>query len=149
MRLFEERFEDAIEILRGVVETDRDYPAARYELARALACAERFGEALDVLAGFDGDERWHQVRALEILCRARDRNRRLQAFPDLSGLPPYQRAVALVGFNRADDAIEALQNAIVEDDPWIVFVRADPLLASLRGRFGYRTVAERVRSAVA
>ena len=149
VRQFEGRFEDAIEILRAVVDTDRDYPAARYELARALTCAERYGEALDVLANFGGDERWHQVRALEIRCRAADRSARLKAFPDLSGLPPYQRAVALVGFNRSDDAIEALQEAIRLDDPWVVFVRSDPLLASLRGRFGYRMVADRVRSAVA
>ncbi len=149
-RDFEGRFDDAVEILSGVVETDPDYPAARYELARALTCADRHAEVLTALEGFAGDQRWPQVRALEIRARARDGGRRAPALPaDLDGLPPYQRAVALVGLGRSDDAIEALQQAIVEDDPWIVFVRTDPLLTSLRGRFGYRSVAEQVRSAVA
>jgi len=149
-RDFEGRFDDAVDILSGVVETDPDYPAARYELARALTCAERHAEALTALEGFADDQRWPQVRALEVRVRARVSGRRPQAFPiDLAGLPPYQRAVALAGLGRSDDAIEALQQAIVDDDPWVVFVRTDPLLASLRGRFGYRAVAERVRSAVA
>jgi tetratricopeptide (TPR) repeat protein len=150
VRNFEGRFDEAIEVLTGIVETDRDYQVARYELARALCCAERNTEALAALEGFGGDRRWPQVRALEIRCRARERGRKLQPFlVDLTGMPPYQRAVALVGLGRADEAIEALQQAIAEDDPWIVFVRTDPLLTSLRSRFGYRTIAERVRSAVA
>ncbi|MDB5094497.1 MAG: transcriptional regulator, CadC [Candidatus Eremiobacteraeota bacterium] len=149
-RCFEGRFDDAIEILGGVVETDPDYPAARYELARALTCAERYAGVLAALEGFGGDDRWPQVRALQIRARARDGGRAPQEFPvELDGLPSYQRAVALVGLGRSDEAIEALQQAIVDDDPWIVFVRTDPLLASLRGRFGYRAVAEQVRSAVA
>ncbi len=148
-RRFEGRFDDAIEILSGVIEVDRDYPIARYELAAALFCAERYADARDALASFGPDERWPQVSALDVACRARDRACGFNGFPDLDALPPYQRAIALVAMDRTDEAIEALQNAIAEGDPWVVFVRTDPLLAPLRGRFGYRSVAEGVRTAVA
>lgn len=148
-RTFEGRGDEAIQILAGVVETDPDYPAARYELARALACADRNADALAALAMFVTGARWPQVRALELRCRAREQGRASQTFVDVQGLPPYQRAVALAGMDRADEAIAALHDAVDTGDPWVVFLRTDPLLAPLRERFTYRTIAQSIHGEVA
>ncbi|HEY4440396.1 MAG TPA: tetratricopeptide repeat protein [Candidatus Elarobacter sp.] len=149
VRTFEGRYDDAITLLRGVVETDAGYAVARYELARALTCAERYDAALEILDGFGGDARWHHVTALTVRCRAARDGRNVHPLAELAALPPYQRAVALIGLARYDEAIDALHLAIFEGDPWVVFVRTDPLLAALHRRFGFRAVAESVRRTTA
>ncbi|HLA76650.1 MAG TPA: winged helix-turn-helix domain-containing protein [Vicinamibacteria bacterium] len=101
-------FQEAEAALRRAVELTEGSPFLRAVLAWSLAEAGRGGEARAELAALDG--------------------------PDTGYASPYQRATVLSALGDADAAMAALEQAAEARDPWLVWLRVDPMLAALRHR---------------
>ena len=127
--LNEGQLDEAVEAYRKCAELDPDNPATIFSLAEALLEAEQFGEAIGLYQGIlDQPDIEESLQAETYLGLAEAQNsageyaaalvtseKLLEEYPEESmGL--YQRATALDGLGRYEEAIEAYINSL-ENDP--------------------------------
>lgn len=113
------RMDEAAAAIRRSAELADDIPLLRAVLARAEALAGRPDEARRILAALEGDP---------------------------SGARPsdYQRAAAEVALGDPDAALGRLERAAEAREPWMVWIKVDPMLASLRGYPRFEALVARV-----
>jgi DNA-binding winged helix-turn-helix (wHTH) protein/tetratricopeptide (TPR) repeat protein len=109
----------ATRALSRAVQLSGDGIVMRAQLAFALAQAGRPGEARDLLAGLE----------------------RLESTAFVS---PYHLGVVRLALGEPEAALDGLERAGEERDPWIVFVKADSALAGLHGERRFESLAARV-----
>jgi tetratricopeptide (TPR) repeat protein len=140
---FADRFDEAVVMLRSVVETDPEFAAARYHVAASLACAGEYADALTYLDANREFASWQQFRALRYRCRLATGAAVLQS--DLADLEPYLRAVAVLGSGDLEAGRAALASANAADCTWLPLLRGDPLLRELRGFPEFRQLTAAVK----
>jgi tetratricopeptide (TPR) repeat protein len=112
------RLDDSVTSLRRAAALAEDNPILSAVLARAEALAGRPGEARAILAALDVDG---------------------------GGTPSeYQRAAAEVALGDHDEAMRRLEAAAAAREPWVVWLRVDPMLRDLRTDPRYQSLLQRV-----
>ena len=111
------RGEESAETLRRAATLAGEGPMLRAVLARAEALAGRSGEARRILDSLDGGG-----------AHASD----------------YQRAAAEAALGETDAALGHLEAAAASREPWMVWIRADPMLAALRAEPRFAALVVRV-----
>jgi DNA-binding winged helix-turn-helix (wHTH) protein/tetratricopeptide (TPR) repeat protein len=133
-----------LEQMRRTVELDPGQFLGHWGLGLALQHKGRPEEALGehrlALEQLGGSALMKAVlaRSLAVSGRA-DEARAALAEIEASGyLSPYQRATVHVALGERDAALACLERAAEDRDPWLVWVKVDPMLDALRGdsRFG-------------
>jgi DNA-binding winged helix-turn-helix (wHTH) protein/tetratricopeptide (TPR) repeat protein len=109
------RFQEAVGEIRHALDLGDSPPFLRPVLARSLAAASGADEARAILAESSG----HALA--------------------------YMRATVHVALGERERALELLQRACDERDPWVVTLAVDPLLRPLRGDAAFEALVERVR----
>jgi DNA-binding winged helix-turn-helix (wHTH) protein/tetratricopeptide (TPR) repeat protein len=111
--------ERAVEAMRRAVELSDDGIVMRAQLAWALARSARPAEARSLLAG-------------------------LEALGTQAYVSRYHLAVVRLALGEREAALDDLEGAATERDPWVVFLKADSALAELRGEPRFDTLTARV-----
>jgi len=68
----------------------------------------------------------------------------------LAGLPSerhavqFSRAVVLAGLNQGEPALDALERAYTEKNPWLYLLKIAPWFDAIRGQPRYRALVERL-----
>jgi TolB-like protein/Tfp pilus assembly protein PilF len=113
------RHDGAVASLQKAVEHSAGGTVMRCELARALAVAGRAGEARSLLD-------------------------QIVAETATMYLSPYQRAKVLAALGDTDGALQQIEQAAEDRDPWVALLAVDPSLGSLRDAPRFQRVASRV-----
>jgi DNA-binding winged helix-turn-helix (wHTH) protein/Tfp pilus assembly protein PilF len=151
--IFRRRFDEAAELLHGVLDVDPQYVHARYYLAMALQLAGRYAEALAVVTGALPDGYEQQLLALRgyLLARlgrrdeARACERELRALATGGRfLSSYNTALLALGLGERDAAFAELDAGLAARDPWTVFVLEHPQFDELRRSARFAALARRI-----
>jgi eukaryotic-like serine/threonine-protein kinase len=134
--------DQAIEQLQKTLELDPEYPLAHLFLAlaynqkglheQAIAELERYSNKPDsrtifkAALGFVDGQSGRKDEAVSILNELEKRSTTNEY------LSPFQIALIYVGLGKKDKAIESLQTAERERDPFLMYIRVDPNFDSLR-----------------
>jgi DNA-binding winged helix-turn-helix (wHTH) protein/tetratricopeptide (TPR) repeat protein len=85
------------------------------------------------------------ARSLALAGRAEEARRTLdEALEAAPNLSPYQQATVHVALRRSARALDALERAGEERDPWLVWIKVDPMLDPLRAQPRLRRLLARV-----
>jgi tetratricopeptide (TPR) repeat protein len=112
------RYEEAIAALLKALEAE-GHPATVAGLGHVLALAGRKSEATGMLD-------------------------RLEKTSRQSHVSPYWFALVHEGLNDKAASLDALDQAYVQQDVWLVWLKADPRLDGLRGEWGFQELLRRV-----
>ena len=139
-------YDMAIERCRRTSELDPQYLPAQRLMAAAYLQLERTNDALELLQAVHAAAP-HDAIAIAWLAHAKavtgDRDGaldRLAHWHKLDGaryLSPYHLAIAYTGLGDADQALAELQRAVVEGDPALGCIAAEPRFEPLRGDSRY------------
>ena len=124
----------------------------RWSLGMAYANQGRFEEAIREheraleLSGGVGAMRASLAWSLARAGRAADARAALEAGGDslLGAVSPYQRVAAEVALGDHAAALGSLERALEARDPWVVWVKVDPMLAPLHADARFQAVLARV-----
>jgi len=151
---YNNRYDQAIAQLRGVLEKDNGFVLAHLWLGRALQEAGSSNDALAHYAFVEGKARAWPVaiaaRAFTLGRAGRERDA-TAAIDELDMLArsrfvtAYGMALANVGLGRVDDAFQWLERAFDERSHWLVWLRLDPRFDSLRRDPRFAALLERMR----
>ena len=147
------RYEQAIKQFRGTLEIEPGYQIARYYLASALVHAGRPEAAVSEFETMVAASPMQQAIALLGYCYAvsgRDEEARgmLSRLDELERhrfVAAYVRAFVHLGLGERDRALEQLERAYDEHEPWVVFLNVDPFFRGLRGEPRYERLLERLQ----
>ena len=114
-----DRKEESVASIRRAIALAEDSPLLTAVLARSEALAGRHDEARRILAAMEAD--------------------RSAARPS-----DYQRAAAEVALGDPDAALDRLEQGADAREPWMVWIKVDPMLAPLRGTPRFEALAARV-----
>ena len=148
-----EEYEQGLLVARRAVELRAEHFLGHWRLGVALARLGRHDEAVTAL-----------MRAVEraaggtvMLCElgwglavagrhdeAKALLARLESAAAKAYVSPYGRAKILVALGHRQDALDKLEQAAEERDPWVTLVGADHGLAALRGEPRFAALAQRV-----
>ncbi|HEY0615611.1 MAG TPA: winged helix-turn-helix domain-containing protein [Candidatus Elarobacter sp.] len=139
--IFRRRFGEAAELLRAVLDVDRDDVHARYYLAMALQLDGRYAEALSLTGGALPDGYEQQLLALRgyLLARLDRRDEARACETALRALASrgrfvssYNTALLALGHGDLDGALVRVRAGLAARDPWSVFVFEHPQFDELR-----------------
>ena len=135
------RYEDAATALRNAVEMDNNFPSPHWNLGLVYAQQKDFVAAIRELQKadtlFQGDPlvlgalgytyagSGDSIRARMVLLRLENQARQQYVDPDAF-------ALVYVGMGNKDKAFEWLRRAIDDRQGWVTFIKAEPILDSLR-----------------
>ncbi|HZM51146.1 MAG TPA: winged helix-turn-helix domain-containing protein [Vicinamibacteria bacterium] len=71
---------------------------------------------------------------------------RLESATGKTYVSPYERAKILVALGRREEALDKLEQAAEDRDPWVTFLGTDEALSSLRGEPRYSALAQRLKA---
>jgi TolB-like protein/Flp pilus assembly protein TadD len=131
--LYAGRAAESAAILQQVIEEHPDYPALRFELARALLVQGKPAEAAKAYEE-ETSATWRMLGApvaYHITHRDAEARAALNQLLQNSAGSEFQVAEAYAVFNEPDRAFEWLENARQRHDAGLMYVRRDPLLATL------------------
>lgn len=147
--------DQAIEQLRKTLELDPDLPLAHVFLALswnkkglhqpAMAELERIANRPDSRAifkatlGFVYGQSGREAQALSILSAL------IGSTSPTHHVSPFHIALVYVGLGKKDQAIEWLEKARTEHDPFLVYIKTDPNFDSLRGEARFQAFLQRMR----
>ena len=143
--------ESALRQQRRTVELDPHQFLGRWALGTALQNVGRHDDAafehrlaLDLASGADF-MRPVLARSLALAGRAGEARALLAGVAPPTSLSAYQVATVHLALGETEPALEMLEAACAEHDPWAVLLPLDPMLASLRGDPRAMALARRVR----
>lgn len=124
----------------------------RWSLGMAYANLGRFDEAICEheraveLSGGIGTLRASVARTLAQVGRKEEARAVLAARPasPIGTISPYARVSVLVALGDENGALGALERAAKQHDPWIIWMKVDPMLAPLRGHPRFEAVLRQV-----
>lgn len=134
-------YEEAIERCRRTIDLDPQYLPAQRLIGAAYLQAGRTQDALDVLEAAHAAAP-HSPIVIAWLAHARatagdrtgaaDRLARWHRLDRTWYLPPYHLALAHVGLGDADAAFAALEQAVADSDPALVYLAVEPRFEPIR-----------------
>jgi tetratricopeptide (TPR) repeat protein len=71
---------------------------------------------------------------------------RLESATGKTYVSPYERAKILVALGRREEALQKLEQAAEDRDPWVTFLGADEALSPLRGEPRFSALAQRLKA---
>ena len=134
------RYDQAIEQFRRTLELDLTFPLAHVLLGQAYAQKGMFEEALVELHRARELDDTPRVRAIlgytfAVAGRGSEAAKILSELQELAShkyVSPYFRALICTGLGERQQALEWLETAYEERSGWLVWLRVDPKLDSLR-----------------
>jgi len=147
------RYERAIRQFRRTLEVEPGYQNARYYLGSALVHAGRHEEAISEFETMVAAWPIQQAIALLGYCyavsgRRDEASRMLSRLDELERqrfVAAYVRAFIHVGLNERTLALDQLERAYDEQEPWVVFLNVDPFFRGLRGEPRFMRLLGRLR----
>jgi len=135
------QYDEAAQLLRGVIASDPGFPAAHYELGRVLLAT---GDRQAAMAAFAAEPSvtWRYIGmplGLHALKRAAEAGQALATLVANSSGSEFQVAEAYAAFGDIDQAFHWLGRARDQHDPGVIVIRRDPLLRSLEHDPRYAT----------
>jgi TolB-like protein len=134
-------------ILRQAIDENKGFPALHFELARALLVS---GKPADAAAAYEAEpsETW-RILGLPVAYHVTHRDALAQAalakLIAQSAGSEFQVAEAYAVFGQPDHAFEWLEHARERHDAGLMYVRRDPLLASLTADPRYRALLRKMK----
>ncbi|MFL6211011.1 MAG: winged helix-turn-helix domain-containing tetratricopeptide repeat protein [Pyrinomonadaceae bacterium] len=149
---FGRQYDRAVAQFRHILELNPDFSPAQYYLGAALTHAGRHDEAITELTQTPLVEHKQQTTALIAFNyavsgrkeRAHELLRELQAAAERHYISPYLEALVYAGLGEREHAFARLDAAYKGRDPWLLHVKVDPFLDSLRADPRFREVLRRV-----
>ena len=141
---YSRRFDEAAEQFRKAVELEPGWDQLYFGLGLTLLQQQRYDEAISALRTAVQKEPGNVFSVAALIYglgragHVRDAKRRLnQLLKKYSYVPRWFLAMAWVGLNDGERAIEALEEAFLNREPCIVSLKVDPIFDPLRndGRF--------------
>ena len=147
------QYDQAIEQLRRVVDTDANFALAHLVLGWAYEQKGMFEEAIaefqmgSSLSG--GDPRMigalghayavsgRKERAQNVLAELKQQSKRRY-------VPPFEIAVVYIGLGEKELTFEWLERAYRDHSPWLIWLKVDPRFDSLHGDARYRDLRRRM-----
>lgn len=147
------RYEQAIKQFRGTLEIEPNHHHARYYLGSALVHSDRPKEAVAEFEAMVAASPIQQAIALLGYCYAvsgrRDEAGRMLSRLDELGrhrfVAAYVRAFIHMGLGERGRALDQLERAYEEQEPWAAFLNVDPFFRGLRGEPRFTRLLERLR----
>lgn len=147
------RYERAIKQFRSTLEVEPGYNIARYYLGSALVHSGRPEAAAAEFEAMVATSPIQQAVALLGYCYAVSGRRdeagrilsRLDELESQRFVSAYVRAFVHVGLGERERALDQLERAYEEQEPWAVFLNVDPFFRSLRGEPRFTRLLERLR----
>jgi len=149
------QYEKAVERLKQVIRTDKNYSMAHFRLGLTLAQQQDFEGAIfelrisrelsddrDTIAalgyvqGLAGDTGGAEAALVELDQREKG-----------GFVSAYDRVLVSIGLGDHDSAIEWLQRAYDERSYWLIYLRVDPALDSLRSDSRFAKLVDKVAQA--
>ena len=134
-------YENSIETIQKVIDLDPLFSRAHWRLGIVYIAQRRFSDAINEfeeterIAGpdpyIDGLRGYALARAGDLIA-ARKILEDLTQQPSHKYVPPYSVALIYVGLNDFDQALEMLNKAYDDRCMYLVYIKSDPLLDSLR-----------------
>jgi DNA-binding winged helix-turn-helix (wHTH) protein/tetratricopeptide (TPR) repeat protein len=146
-------YAEALAVSRRAVELRPDHHLAHWRLGVALSRLGRHEEAIAALGRAVGCSAGGVAMRCELawaLARGGrpDEARTLLAEVDAIGPPmyvsPFLRAKVLAALGEEDVALDQLEQAAEDRDPWVTVIGVDPALDSLRGESRFERLASRI-----
>lgn len=152
VHLYRDESECSIKILSALRELDSDFFLATYYLGSAFVHAGRTNEGLTLLEEVARKTDFVQAHSslAYAYCysgRPNDAVPIVEFFKKRRNeiyVPWYSFALPLVGLERFEEALDALEEAYNERAPWMIFLGVDPRFAALRGNARYDSLVKRV-----
>lgn len=135
--------------LLHVLELEPDYAPAHWALGLAQdrlgdhAGAETAHRAAVLHSGGSPTMESNLARSLALALR-RDEAREMRARLEANGLAPYRLAAIDVALGDRGGALDRLERALGDRDPWLVLLRVDPMFDDLRSEGRYRAIEQGV-----
>ncbi len=148
------RFDDAVGHLQRTLDMDDNFVYARFhlglshahrgaydkaiaELERAMEQAGGRGVLIQAALGYAYAVAGKRDKALQILAQ-------LQTFPMNRDVSPFYLAMIHAGLGDREQALKWLESACEERYNWLVWLRTEPMFASLRGEEMFIELARRI-----
>ena len=134
-------YDAALERCQRTAELDPQYLPARRMIGAVFLQAGKIGDAVKVLEAAHIEARQDPILAASLAHARAVAGDRAGALAVLDGihrldrrryLPPYQLALVHTGLGNADCAFAALEQATVDADPALAYLKVDPRVAPLR-----------------
>jgi TolB-like protein len=141
--------DDALAQWQATVELDPNHFLGRWGLGHAYQALGRHEEAVrehEAGARLAGEAPWFRpvlARSLALAGRRKDAKALIRDEEGIH-LSHYQRATVHLALDDHDKALLCLERAAEERDPWMVFIKVDPMLAPLRKQARFRAQQRRV-----
>jgi len=135
------QYDEAAQVLRGVIASDPEFPAAHYELGRVLLAT---GDRQAAMAAFAAEPSaaWRSFGmplGFHALNRTAEAGKALAALVANSSGSEFQVAETYAYFGDIDQAFVWLGHARDQHDPGVIVVRRDPMLRPLERDPRYAT----------
>ena len=145
-------YDQAIEQFRRTLELDLTFPLAHVLLGQAYVQKEMFAEAIAELSRaieLDGTPRARAILGYTLaVAGRRDEAARilgeLQKLASHKYVAPYFRVLIYTALGEKDQALEWLEKAFEERSEWLVWLKVDPKLDSLRSDPSFTALVQRV-----
>jgi eukaryotic-like serine/threonine-protein kinase len=148
------RYDQAIDYLKNALEIDENFIYGRFILGLTYAQKQRFEEAIAEIErvielaggrgaliraglGFVHAKAGNREEALQILSQ-------LETYPMNRDVSPFYLALIHAGLVNKDEALKWLEGACEERYNWVVWLRTEPMLDSLRGEERFGELLERI-----
>ena len=146
------RYDEAIEQFRRTLELDLSFALAHVLLGQAYAQKRMFDEAIAELSRARELDDTTRARAilgytLAVAGRRDEAARILNELQDLASqkyVSPYFRVLIHTALGEQDQAFEWLEKAYEERSEWLVWLKVDPKLDSLRADVRFASLVQRV-----
>jgi len=138
-----------VEPTRLALDLEPDFAVAHWALGLACDQLGRFAEAerahREAVALSGGSPTMESVlaRSLALAGMAAEAEEHLRRLREL-GLSPYRLATVELALGRPEAALGELERGLRQREAWLVWMRIDPMLASLRGDGRFEGVARQV-----
>jgi TolB-like protein len=153
VRFLSRQYDEVIRRCADILDKDQNYIPARRLMATAMALVGRCDEAIAGMTSVPGThlDPVSQACLGYVAALAKDRTQAL-AVRDLltrrdgrDPVPAYSLALLQTALGNRDVAIEELQAACEERDPWLDTIGVDPRFEPLRGDPRFRAILNRLR----
>jgi serine/threonine-protein kinase len=145
------RFDEAVDTLKRALVVDPEAPSAWHWIGMSRAAQHRYQEALDAYSRAHASTQ-SSLAARSYYCfslarsgRREEASRLLDSLRSSKGFaPPSHLAIAYVGLDRHEEALHSLQQALLDKDPLLQYLRVEPHYDAIAHHPGFLRIVQSV-----